>query len=299
MRQCESGLDATLQRPVSRPVLAPCLSAHAFHHFDTNLCQIGKKVRGPAVDVVLPHGMAHALHSLGLFLLRHFQCAVNGAGELSNVVGVHKHRVGQFVRSSSERAQEENSALILARRHELLGYEVHPIVERGHHAKGSGPIEASNLFMRMVFLAKNDRFPPRRLEAGVDAVRLRTHFVQEILVSLDEVSAEADRINTRFQTSRWKPIVFRKKHHSHEEIARFYRAASLCMVTSLHDGMNLVSKEFVASREDERGVLLLSTFAGAAHELSDAVLVNPYDIAQLARAIHRALEMPEQEQAER
>ncbi|HKW61220.1 MAG TPA: trehalose-6-phosphate synthase [Candidatus Acidoferrum sp.] len=116
---------------------------------------------------------------------------------------------------------------------------------------------------------------------------------------LDEVGAEADRINGRFQTSRWKPIVFRKKHHSHEEISRFYRAASFCMVTSLHDGMNLVAKEFVASREDERGVLLLSTFAGAAHELSDALLVNPYDIAQLARAIHRALEMPEQEQAER
>lgn len=116
---------------------------------------------------------------------------------------------------------------------------------------------------------------------------------------LDEVSSEADRINARFQTSRWKPIVFRKKHHSHEEIARFYQAASLCLVTSLHDGMNLVAKEFVASRDDERGVLILSTFAGAAHELSDALLVNPYDIAQLARAIHRALEMPEQEQAER
>ena len=116
---------------------------------------------------------------------------------------------------------------------------------------------------------------------------------------LDEVSAEADRINARFQTSRWKPIIFRKKHHSHEEISRFYQAASLCMVTSLHDGMNLVAKEFVASREDERGVLILSTFTGAAHELSDALLVNPYDIAQLARAIHRALEMPEQEQAER
>lgn len=116
---------------------------------------------------------------------------------------------------------------------------------------------------------------------------------------LDEVGAEADRINARFQTSRWKPIVFRKKHHSHEEISRFYQAASLCLVTSLHDGMNLVAKEFVASREDERGVLILSTFAGAAHELSDALLVNPYDIAQLARAIHRALEMPEQEQAER
>src|SRR5437764_3194648 len=116
---------------------------------------------------------------------------------------------------------------------------------------------------------------------------------------LDEVTSEAERINARFQTSRWKPIVFRKKHHSHEEISRFYRAASLCMVTSLHDGMNLVAKEFVASREDERGVLILSTFAGAAHELSDALLVNPYDISQVARAIHRALEMPEREQTER
>jgi trehalose-6-phosphate synthase len=116
---------------------------------------------------------------------------------------------------------------------------------------------------------------------------------------LEEVASEADRINARFQTSRWKPIVFRKKHHSHEEISRFYQAASLCMVTSLHDGMNLVAKEFVTSRQDERGVLILSTFAGAAHELSDALLVNPYDVAQLARAIHRALEMPEQEQAQR
>ena len=116
---------------------------------------------------------------------------------------------------------------------------------------------------------------------------------------LDEVSAEAERINARFQTPHWKPIVFRKKHHSHEEIARFYRASSFCMVTSLHDGMNLVAKEYVAAREDEQGVLILSTFAGAAHELSDALLVNPYDISQRADCIHRALEMPEAEQARR
>jgi len=114
---------------------------------------------------------------------------------------------------------------------------------------------------------------------------------------LDEVSAEAERINARFQTSRWKPIVLLKKHHSHEEIARYFRAASLCMVTSLHDGMNLVAKEFVASRDDERGALILSTFAGASHELSDALLVNPYDVSQLADTIHRALEMSEKEQA--
>ncbi|HEY2548553.1 MAG TPA: trehalose-6-phosphate synthase [Candidatus Acidoferrum sp.] len=116
---------------------------------------------------------------------------------------------------------------------------------------------------------------------------------------LDEVSAEADRVNVRFQAGRWKPIVLLKKHHSHEEIARYYRAASVCLVTSLHDGMNLVAKEFVAAREDQRGVLVLSTFAGAAHELPDALLVNPYDVQQVAEAIHRALEMPEEEQAQR
>ena len=116
---------------------------------------------------------------------------------------------------------------------------------------------------------------------------------------LDEVTAEADRINARFQTGNWKPIVLLKKHHSHHEISRFYHAASLCMVTSLHDGMNLVAKEFVASRDDEHGVLILSTFAGAALELTDALLVNPYDVQQTAAAILRALEMPDDEQAAR
>jgi alpha,alpha-trehalose-phosphate synthase [UDP-forming] len=116
---------------------------------------------------------------------------------------------------------------------------------------------------------------------------------------LDQVSAEAERINTRFQAGRWRPIVFLRKHHSHEEIDRYYRAASLCLVTSLHDGMNLVAKEFVAARDDERGVLILSTFAGASLELGDALLVNPYDVQQMADAIHRALDMPEEQQASR
>jgi len=116
---------------------------------------------------------------------------------------------------------------------------------------------------------------------------------------LDEVTAEADRINARLQSGKWKPIVLLKKHHSHQEIARFYKAASVCMVTSLHDGMNLVAKEFVASRDDEHGVLILSTFAGAALELTDALLVNPYDVQQMAAAILRALEMPDEEQATR
>jgi trehalose 6-phosphate synthase len=90
-----------------------------------------------------------------------------------------------------------------------------------------------------------------------------------------------------------------KKHHSHKEIEPLYRAADLCMVTSLHDGMNLVAKEFIASREDEDGVLILSQFAGASRELRDALVVNPYDIEQLANAIKFALSMPPEERQAR
>ena len=106
-----------------------------------------------------------------------------------------------------------------------------------------------------------------------------------------EVEAEAARINARFQTPKWKPIVLLKRHHEHGEIQPYYQAADLCMVTSLHDGMNLVAKEFVAAREDEEGALILSQFTGASRELRDAIIVNPYDIEQLSEAIHTALEM--------
>jgi alpha,alpha-trehalose-phosphate synthase [UDP-forming] len=114
-----------------------------------------------------------------------------------------------------------------------------------------------------------------------------------------EVEAEADRINWRFQTAEWKPIVLLKRHHSHAEIAPYYRAADLCMVTSLHDGMNLVAKEFVAARDDDQGALILSPFTGAARELRDALLANPYDSDDLAGAIHAALEMNPEERAAR
>jgi trehalose-6-phosphate synthase len=108
---------------------------------------------------------------------------------------------------------------------------------------------------------------------------------------LAEVEAEAERINGRFQVGKWKPIVLMKRQHNHQEIQRFYRTADLCLVSSLHDGMNLVAKEFVAARSDEQGVLILSRFTGAARELPDALLVNPYDIEQMAEALRAALEM--------
>ena len=106
-----------------------------------------------------------------------------------------------------------------------------------------------------------------------------------------EVEAEANRINARFKRGKWKPIIFQNRQHSHQEVQRYYRAAHLCMVTSLHDGMNLVAKEYVAARRDERGVLILSQFTGAARELHDAILVNPYDIQETAKAIAQALDM--------
>jgi trehalose 6-phosphate synthase len=125
----------------------------------------------------------------------------------------------------------------------------------------------------------------------------RTH-IKRYHDLLAEVEAETERINWRFQSGKWKPIVFLKRQHSHQEIEPYYKAADLCLVTSLHDGMNLVAKEFIASRRDERGVLVLSQFTGAARELRDALLVNPYDIDQTAEAIRTALEMePEEKQS--
>jgi len=108
---------------------------------------------------------------------------------------------------------------------------------------------------------------------------------------LVEVEAESERINRRFAAGSWRPILLRKRHHDHAEVSRFYRAADLCVVTSLHDGMNLVAKEYLASRYDEDGVLILSPFTGAARELPDALIVNPYDTERLADAISTGLTM--------
>lgn len=126
----------------------------------------------------------------------------------------------------------------------------------------------------------------------------RTH-IKRYHDLVSEVVETSDRINWRYQAKGWKPIVFLKAHHSHEEIAPFYRAADICMVTSLHDGMNLVAKEFVAARDDENGVLILSQFTGASRELKDAIIINPYDIEEMADAIRVSLTMPQQEQSER
>lgn len=115
----------------------------------------------------------------------------------------------------------------------------------------------------------------------------------------DEVEKEVDRINDMFKTRNWKPIILLERHHTHEEIFEWYRIAQCCLVTSLHDGMNLVAKEYVAARDDNKGVLILSQFTGASKQLKDALIVNPYNGEQTAEAIYTAITMSRSEQTKR
>jgi trehalose 6-phosphate synthase len=111
--------------------------------------------------------------------------------------------------------------------------------------------------------------------------------------------AEVERINSKFGSGGWRPIILISEHQDPLRVFELYRAVDFCLVNSLHDGMNLVAKEFVAARDDEDGVLILSTFAGASRELIEALLVNPFDVSETAAAIELALSMDREERRER
>jgi trehalose 6-phosphate synthase len=111
--------------------------------------------------------------------------------------------------------------------------------------------------------------------------------------------AEVRRINEKFATASWRPIVLIDRHQEPPEVFELFRAADFCIVNSLHDGMNLVAKEFVAARDDQDGVLILSSFAGASRELPEALLVNPFDVGGTAAALRTAMQMPRTERQER
>jgi trehalose 6-phosphate synthase len=110
---------------------------------------------------------------------------------------------------------------------------------------------------------------------------------------------ECDRINKKFSVGSWKPIVLETNRYTHEKLEQLYRLSNICLITSLHDGMNLVAKEYVAARNDNAGVLILSQFTGAARDLNGAILVNPYSAEQISEAVHKALIMPRTEQEQR
>jgi trehalose 6-phosphate synthase len=119
---------------------------------------------------------------------------------------------------------------------------------------------------------------------------------QDVVRKIEDRVAE---VNGRFRSGNWEPLVFLKGHHDFNTLIPFYRMADVCVVSSLHDGMNLVAKEFVAASDPDRGVLVLSKFTGAARELEQAILINPYDTETFADALHQALVIPQEERKAR
>lgn len=147
------------------------------------------------------------------------------------------------------------------------------------------------------FLEKNPDFRERVIfvEIGVPS---RTHVRQYQLLD-DEIDALVEEINWKWSTENWRPIVYLKHQHGPVEMMALHRLADFCVVSSLDDGMNLVAKEFVASRLDEDGVLILSQFTGAAREMTQALLVNPFAVDEIAAAYHQAATMPAEERRKR
>ncbi len=213
----------------------------------------------------------------------------------------HTSRARPFpisVESWAERHALAGDALVqqiaeLKERYELANARIAVGVDRIDYTKG--------LMERFRAVARFfERYPQYREQ--VTFVQLgapsRTH-IPRYRNYINELEALADELNWRFQTESWKPIHFLIGHHDGATVHAFLRMAEIGVVSSLHDGMNLVAKEFVAAKTDLEGVLILSEFAGAARELSDALIINPYDTERFAEAIRRALEMSPEERQER
>ncbi|MFA5093121.1 MAG: trehalose-6-phosphate synthase [Candidatus Omnitrophota bacterium] len=126
----------------------------------------------------------------------------------------------------------------------------------------------------------------------------RTHIKRyhDLIGEIDEL---VEKINWKHVDGNWKPIIYLKKHFSQDDIQPYYKLGDICIVSSLHDGMNLVAKEYVAEKDDLSGALILSQFTGAARELTDAILVNPYSTEEFADRIKLAIEMPKEEKERR
>ena len=126
----------------------------------------------------------------------------------------------------------------------------------------------------------------------------RTHIKRyhDLIGEIDEL---VEKINWKHVDGNWKPLIYLKQHFSQDDIQPYYKLGDICIVSSLHDGMNLVAKEYVAEKDDLSGVLILSQFTGAARELTDAILVNPYSIEEFADSIKLAIQMPKEEKKRR
>ncbi|WP_263355128.1 alpha,alpha-trehalose-phosphate synthase (UDP-forming) [Acidicapsa acidisoli] len=203
-----------------------------------------------------------------------------------------EERFNGTVRPSSETSAEQeqsknidNTATELHRELGIEGKQLIVGVDRMDYTKGI--VERLLAFEHL--LEEHPWYIEKVVFAQI-AAPSRTHIPSYAALRV-QVQETVERINRRFEKSGWSPVILIERQCSHEEVSRYYRAAGICLVTSLHDGMNLVAKEYLAARRDSDGVLILSRFTGAAQELRDALLVNPYDIRQVAEAIRTGLEM--------
>ena len=251
----------------------------------------------------------------------------------SSILGFHtQQHCNNFIeavdRFLEARIDRERQSIVLHGRETLIRASPISIEWPSHWAAGSPPVEACRREVleslglpRDVLLGVGvdrldytkgieerflavermlERFPRFRGRFVLAQLAAPSRTVIERYQRLDqEVKETAARVNQRFGSGRYQPIVLLRQHHEPPSIFRYYRAADLCYVSSLHDGMNLVAKEFVAARDDERGVLVLSRFTGAARELTEALIVNPYDLEEASKALATALEMTAEEQQSR
>ncbi|MDD5044197.1 MAG: trehalose-6-phosphate synthase [Candidatus Omnitrophica bacterium] len=147
------------------------------------------------------------------------------------------------------------------------------------------------------FIEKNPQYKNKFVFIQL-AAPSRTH-IKHYHDLMNEIDELVEKKNWKYSEGEWRPIIYLKRHFSQEEIKPYYALADICIVSSLHDGMNLVAKEYVASKADLKGALILSRFTGAARELTDSVLINPYSIEEFADAIKLAVEMPPEESRKR
>lgn len=235
--------------------------------------------------------------------MRHFLSAVNRLRFLSNkrghiVLGNRTIAVDSFPMGIDyeKYAESAGSPEALSRevkyRTSLGNHKIIVSIDRLDYTKGiPNRLKAFDLFL--------EQYPEYRESASILMVVVPSRDqVGQYKELKEEVDLLVGRINGKYGTVNWTPIHYFYRSFDLADISAFYRIADVALVTPMRDGMNLVAKEYVASRLDKTGVLVLSEMAGASKELSEALIVNPSDIHRLVETLHRALTMEHEEQTQ-
>jgi trehalose 6-phosphate synthase len=232
-----------------------------------------------------PISVAWNEHRSATQLFMHGQKAIDVNAEKTLPAATEDSMTGEHVNAMTLVSKSVNSASSLHRELGIEGKRLLLGVDRMDYTKG--------IVERLLAVEQLFQKYPWYLEQIVFAQIAspsRTRIPSYVKLRL-QVKETVDRINRFYETSHWKPVILIERQCSHDEVEQFYQAADVCLVTSLHDGMNLVAKEYIAARSDGDGVLVLSNFTGAARELKDALQINPYDTEQASEAIRTALLM--------